>query len=112
MNLVKYVVFAASAWVALAGPGYAQNVASNAIEAVNVSGQGADIAVKIDLKDALTTPPPGFAVANPAKFAFDFSATANGLGRTSEVLNQGDLRSMNVVQVADRTRLVLNLVRT
>lgn len=111
MNLVKYVVFAASAWVALAGPGYAQNVASNAIEAVNVSGQGADIAVKIDLKDALTTPPPGFAVANPAKIAFDFSATANGLGRTSEVLNQGDLRSMNVVQVADRTRLVLNLVR-
>ena len=111
MNFVKYVVFAASAWMAIAAPVTAQATAANSIEAVNVSGQGSDIAIKIDLKEALSAPPPGFAVANPAKIAFDFSSTANSLGRTSEILNQGDLRSMNVVQVADRTRLVLNLVR-
>lgn len=111
MNFVKYVVFAASAWMAIAAPVTAQTTAANSIEAVNVSGQGSDIAIKIDMKEALSAPPPGFAVANPAKIAFDFSSTANSLGRTSEILNQGDLRSMNVVQVADRTRLVLNLVR-
>jgi type IV pilus assembly protein PilQ len=50
-------------------------------------------------------------VANPARIAFDFPDTANGLGRNSQVLNTGDLRSVNIVQVGDRTRLVLNLSR-
>lgn len=59
----------------------------------------------------LTTPPPGFSVANPAKIALDFQSTANGLGKNTQVFNQGGLRSMNVVQVGDRTRLVLNLVK-
>lgn len=86
-------------------------MAANAIEAVNVAQQGNEIAVKIDLREALTSPPAGFAVANPAKIAFDFPATGNALGKTTQVLNEGDLRSLNVVQVAGRTRLVLNLVR-
>ena len=43
--------------------------------------------------------------------AFDFPDTANGLGRNSQALNAGDLRSVNIVQVGDRTRLVLNLTR-
>jgi type IV pilus assembly protein PilQ len=50
-------------------------------------------------------------VANPSKIALDFPLTANGLGKVSQVLNEGDLRSMNIVQAGDRTRLVLNLVR-
>jgi len=50
-------------------------------------------------------------VAKPAKIAFDFPATANGLGKNSLTFKEGDLQSANVVQVGDRTRVVLNLTR-
>src|SRR5678809_930131 len=53
----------------------------------------------------------GFAVTNPARIAFDFANTTNALGRSSQDISQGELRSMNVVQGAERTRLVLNLRR-
>ncbi|HLS86034.1 MAG TPA: type IV pilus secretin PilQ, partial [Burkholderiales bacterium] len=52
-----------------------------------------------------------FAVTNPARIAFDFPNTVNALGRSSQDIGQGELRSMNVVQGTDRTRLVLNLRR-
>ncbi len=84
---------------------------SNVIEAINVSPQGTDVAVKIDLKEPLATGPAGFSVANPAKIALDFPATANGLGKSAQVVNEGDLHSLNVVQVGERTRLVFNLTR-
>jgi type IV pilus assembly protein PilQ len=83
----------------------------NSIEAVSVAKQGGDIAVKIDLKEALEKPPAGFSISAPAKIALDFPSTANGLGKNSQVLNEGDLTSMNVVQAGERTRLVLNLVK-
>ena len=84
---------------------------SNVIEAINVSPQGTDVAVKIDLKEPLAKGPAGFSVANPAKIALDFPATTNGLGKNTQVLNEGDLHSLNIVQVGERTRLVLNLTR-
>ncbi len=115
MKLINHALIVGAACWVLAAPVWAQTapaaMTTNAIEAVNVARQGNDVTVKIDLKDALASPPAGFAVANPAKIAFDFPLTANALGKTTEVMNQGDLRSMNVVQVADRTRLVLNLAR-
>jgi type IV pilus assembly protein PilQ len=107
MKIIGYITAGALACLALCGQANAQN----SIEAINVAQQGAEIAVKIDLKEALSAPPPGFAVSNPAKIAFDFSGTTNGYGKNSQVLNEGDLRSLNVVQVGERTRLVLNLVR-
>lgn len=85
--------------------------AVNAIESVNVAQQGNEIAVRLDMKQALSSIPAGFAVTNPARIAFDFPLTANALGRNTEVVNQGDLRSLNVVQVGEKTRVVLNLVR-
>lgn len=110
MTLIRNALLAASACLALITPLRAQE-AANAIEAINVAQQGSDIAVRIDLKAALTTPPAGFSVASPARVALDFPSTANALGKNSQVVNEGDLRSLNVVQVGDRTRLVLNLVR-
>lgn len=111
MKFTNYVLLAASACLALISPVRAQEIAANAIEAINVAKQGNDIAVKIDLKTALAVPPAGFSVANPAKIALDFPSTTNGLGKNSQIVNEGDLRSLNVVQAGDRTRLVLNLVR-
>lgn len=94
--------------LAAAGSAGAQQ---NSIEALNVAQQGGDVIVKIDLKEPLSAPPAGFSVANPARVAFDFPSTANGLGRNTQSVNEGDLKSLNVVQAGERTRLVLNLVR-
>ncbi|MDR0775799.1 MAG: type IV pilus secretin PilQ [Azonexus sp.] len=109
MKMIKTMLLAASACLALVSPLRAQEEA-NAIEAINVAQQGSDIAVRIDLRQPLAAAPAGFSVANPARVALDFPATVNALGKNSQVLNQGDLRSFNVVQVGDRTRLVLNLI--
>src|SRR5262249_52255464 len=51
-------------------------------------------------------------VGSAGRIAFDFPNTANGLGRSSQDIGQGELRSMSVVQGSDRTRLVLNLRRS
>lgn len=111
MKFTNYAWVAATVTcLALAMPAQGQNT-SNTIEAINVAQQGTDIAVKIDLREPLATPPAGFSVANPAKVAFDFPSTANGVGKNSQVVNEGDLHSLNIVQVGERTRLVLNLVR-
>ena len=83
--------------------------AQNAIEAFEIAHQAGQIMVKVTLKEALTQAPGSFTVANPARIAIDFPGTINALGRNSQNVGEGDLRSMNVVQAGDRTRLVLNL---
>src|SRR3954447_8889794 len=84
---------------------------ANAIEGFDVVQQGGKTIVRITTKEPLRSAPPNFAVANPARIAFDFANTTNGLGRSSQDISQGELRSMNVVQGAERTRVVLNLRR-
>ncbi len=111
MKFINYSLVAAAACFTLISPLRAQTLPANTIEAINVAKQGNDIAVKIDLKEALSSPPAGFSIANPAKIALDFPSTANGLGKSSQTVNEGDLSSMNIVQAGERTRLVLNLVR-
>ena len=85
---------------------------ANSIEAIDVSpSTGGRVLVKITLKQAPASPPAGFSVTNPPRIAFDFLNTANALGRNAQDVNEGDLRSLNIVQAGDRTRLVLNLSR-
>jgi type IV pilus assembly protein PilQ len=84
---------------------------ANSIEAVDVSQQGGKVVLRITTKEALKTAPPSFSVANPARIAFDFAGTVNALGRSSQDIAQGELRSLNLVQAPDKTRLVLNLRR-
>ncbi|HEX4326799.1 MAG TPA: type IV pilus secretin PilQ [Burkholderiales bacterium] len=83
--------------------------AQNSIESMNVTQQGGAVIVRVNLKEAPANPPAGFTVANPPRVALDFAGTVNGLGRNSQDVGQGDLRSINVVQVGDRSRMVLNL---
>jgi type IV pilus assembly protein PilQ len=85
------------------------DAAANSIETLLVTQQGSTTVVKVGLKQALDKVPSSFSVATPARVVFDFNGTANGLGRSVQQVNQGDLRSVNIVQVGDRTRLVLNL---
>lgn len=83
--------------------------AQSAIEAVSGSIQGGAEVVKIDLTQPLTAIPSGFSIQSPARIALDFPGISNAMGRSTVEVNQGNLRSVNVVQAGDRTRVVLNL---
>ncbi|MCX7176540.1 MAG: type IV pilus secretin PilQ [Proteobacteria bacterium] len=84
-------------------------IPKNSIDALQVSQQGGITVVKLTLKQPLAAQPASFSIANPARIAFDFPSTSNGLGRNAQQVNEGEIRSINIVQVGDRTRLVLNL---
>ncbi len=85
---------------------------TNRIEAIDVTGQGGQVVVKITLAQPLANPPASFSINNPPRIALDFPDTVNALGRNSQEVNEGELRSLNIVQVGSRTRLVLNLARS
>ena len=97
--------------VALAQDAEQTQVFANQIEGLEVAEQGGTVYVRLTLREPLAVPPPSFSVANPARIAFDFAGTGNALGRNLQSIEQGDLRSANIVQAGDRTRLVLNLVK-
>ena len=83
--------------------------AQSAIEAVTGSIQGGSEVIRIDLTQPLTALPSGVSIQSPARIALDFPGIANAIGRSSIEINQGNLRSVNVVQVGERSRVVLNL---
>jgi type IV pilus assembly protein PilQ len=83
--------------------------AQNAIESVSGSVQGGGEVVRIDLSKALDVAPTGFAIQAPARIALDFPGVSNSMGRSTVDVNQGNLRSISVVQAGERTRVVLNL---
>jgi type IV pilus assembly protein PilQ len=83
--------------------------AQTTIEAVTGSLQGGAEVVRIDLSQALTTVPTPFSIQSPARIVLDFPGVANAMGRSTVDVNQGNLKSVSVVQAGDRTRVVLNL---
>ena len=99
--------------LALAAPlAWAQD-AKNAVESINFSSiQGGKILVKIGLKEPLKALPQSFAVTNPARIAIDLPETTSALARNQVEAGEGDLKSVSVVQTANRTRLVMNLARS
>ncbi len=89
---------------------YAQ--APNSIESVVVSkGTSGNTIVKFVLKAPPANPPAGFAIASPPRLALDFLDTTNGLGSSQRVIDDPALRSLNVIQAGNRTRVVFNLNR-
>ncbi len=81
----------------------------NAIQSVAGSVQGGSEVIRIDLSEPLTALPTGFSIQTPARIALDFPGVGNAMGRTAVDMNLGNLRSANVVQAGERTRVVLNL---
>ncbi len=84
---------------------------ANAIESIAVARHGDGLLVRVTLTKPLQGSLGSFSVTHPARVAIDFPATGNATGRNAQVFNEGDLRSANIVQAGDRTRLVLNLAR-
>ena len=83
--------------------------AQNAIQSVTGGLQGGVEVLRIETSEPLAAVPTGFTVQTPARIALDFPGVVNNVGRSAIEINQGNLRSANVVQAGDRTRLVINL---
>lgn len=98
--------FVAGLWM-LAAPLAA--LAQNAIQSITTSQQAGAEVVRIELTTPLTAIPNGFSVQTPPRIAIDLPGVGNAMGRSSVEVNQGNLRTVNIAQAGERTRLVLNL---
>jgi type IV pilus assembly protein PilQ len=65
--------------------------------------------VRVEFSEPLTSLPTGFVTQSPARIALDVPGASNSMGRAAVEMNVGNLRSVNVVQGSDRSRVVLNL---
>jgi len=107
---LKGAAIAAVAAMLLLGVGQAQAQTANSIEGLTVSkGSSGRTIVRFTLKSPLPNPPAGFAINNPPRIALDFPDTGNGMGRSAQEVGDPALRSVNVVQAGNRTRVVFNL---
>ncbi|WP_439586564.1 type IV pilus secretin PilQ [Hydrogenophaga sp.] len=83
--------------------------AQNAIQSITGGVQGGVEVVRITTTEPLAAVPTGFTIQAPARIALDFPGVANSIGRNAIEVNEGNIRSVNVVQAGDRTRVVVNL---
>ena len=91
-------------------PAVQNQVAQNSIQSLSVSSAvGGKLVLKVGLKNAPANLPLNFTINTPPRIAFDFPNTMNELGKSTQEFGEGDLRSANIVQVGNRTRLVVNL---
>ena len=105
-RLLGYVV----GGMALSAAFFAPSVhAQNTIQSVTGSVQNGAEVIRIDLSEPLAALPAGFSIQTPARIALDFPGVGNAMGRTAVDLNLGNLRSANVIEAGERTRVVLNL---
>lgn len=83
---------------------------TNVIKAIDVSTvQGGEILIKVTLERTIGSAPAGVSLNNPARIYFDLFNVSNAFGKNFLEIGEGDLSSLNIVQVGNRTRLVLNL---
>ena len=83
--------------------------AANVLSKVSASTQGGDIVMQLQFAEPLSALPPGFAIDKPARIVLDFPGVSSGLGRSTVPFDQGNLRSVNVVEAQGRSRVVVNL---
>jgi type IV pilus assembly protein PilQ len=83
--------------------------AQAAIRSISASQSGGAEVVRIELTQPLSAVPGGFTVQTPPRIAIDLPGVASELPRPTVEINQGNVRSANVAQAGERTRLVLNL---
>ncbi|WP_066257997.1 type IV pilus secretin PilQ [Hydrogenophaga flava] len=83
--------------------------AQNSIQSLTGSIQSGAEVIRIETAEPLSAVPSGFTIQSPARIALDFPGVVNGIGRSALDIGQGNIRSANVVQAGDRTRVVINL---
>jgi type IV pilus assembly protein PilQ len=86
--------------------------ALNSIQSISANNEtGGKVVITVGMKSAPSGLPTTFAINTPPRIAFDFANTENGLGKSTQEFGEGDLRSANIVQAGNRTRLVVNLTQ-
>ncbi|MFZ2298205.1 MAG: type IV pilus secretin PilQ [Aquabacterium sp.] len=83
--------------------------AAAAIQAITSTQQAGTDVVRIELSEPLAALPAGFIVQTPPRIAIDLPGVGSDLERSVVEINQGNVRTVNVAQAGERTRLVLNL---
>jgi type IV pilus assembly protein PilQ len=110
INSIIRFAAAVFAFCVLAAHAQTSTDMQNSIQSLSVNGApGGKLVIKVELSGPLANPPAGFTINMPPRIAFDFPNTANGLGKSTQEFGEGDLRSANIVQAGNRTRLVVNL---
>ena len=107
--MVLPLLFQSGAYAQTAPAASAAQPAGNQIRDFQVGEQGGTLFLRLSFSKPLQELPQSFSVSNPARVAFDFPDTGNGLGRVQQAINRGDIRSVNIVESGSRTRLVLNV---
>lgn len=83
---------------------------ANRLQAVDVTAlPGGRLNVQLQLSQPLTTAPISFTLSNPPRIVFDLPNAVNATGKNVLPVNQGVLKSVQVAQASDRSRIVLNL---
>jgi len=85
--------------------------AENVVENMIVGQAGGNTLIRLTLRSGLPDVPASFTITNPARVVMDLPGVGNGLGYANKTLNEGSLRSLNIIQTEDRSRLVLNLAK-
>lgn len=114
LHMACTILFMGAATISLAADGGSEAAAKtlNNIESVTYSTlQNGMVEVKVGLKLAIASSPAGFTTNNPPRIALDFPGTTNVLGRNLIEVGVGTLRTLNIVQAGNRTRIVMNLVK-
>jgi type IV pilus assembly protein PilQ len=84
----------------------------NKIEIISAKNEiGGKVVISVGMKSAPSNMPAAFTINTPPRIVFDFPETENGLGKSTQEFGEGDLKSANIVQAGNRTRLVVNLTQ-
>lgn len=97
--------------VCIAGAFGISHAQENTIESIAANQQGSNVIVKVAMKNPVQKPPIGFSITSPARIALDFAGTNSTIKTPMQEIGVGDVRSVNIVQAGERSRLVFNLNR-
>ncbi len=85
----------------------------NQLQAVEATLQpGAKLNVQLQLSQPLASAPVSFTLSNPPRVVFDLPNAINATGKNVIPINQGVLKSVQIAQSNDRSRVVLNLTKS
>jgi type IV pilus assembly protein PilQ len=84
----------------------------NSIRKVQTRAEGSALIVQIEMENDVAANPGTWSIVEPPRIVLDFPETTNKTGSNTESIAMGDIKSLNIVQTDQLTRLVLNLYRT
>jgi len=93
-------------------PSGAARAEPNAITEIQAVREGPVQQLRLSFRRAPAIEASNFSTPSPPRLVLDFADTLNATGHARQVLDTGDLRHVDIVQVSGRTRLVLALKRS